>query len=48
MLREFGDAEQYLRVIEGDMCDVARMLQQLSASAAERRRAKTGTAQPKP
>ncbi|BDA47189.1 probable biogenesis of lysosome-related organelles complex 1 subunit [Coccomyxa sp. Obi] len=48
VLREFGDAEQYLRVIEGDMRDVARMLQQLNASAAERRRARTGASQPKP
>lgn len=46
MLREFGDAEQYLRVIEGDMRDVARMLQQLSAAAAERRRAKNGAPKP--
>ncbi len=46
VLREFGDAEQYLRVIEGDMRDVARMLQQLSAAAAERRRAKNGAPKP--
>lgn len=42
MLREFGDAENYLQVIEADMREVAHMLQQLSAAAAARQRARSG------
>lgn len=44
MLREFGDAENYLRVIEWDMREVVRMLQQLSAAAEARQRPTTSTA----
>lgn len=46
VLREFGDAENYLRVVEGDMREVARMLQQLSRAAADRQRPTTGPLQP--